>query len=85
MSGCFKVCMNRALCQYEYCKYWFHADFKLVNIYGRDVFNPFNPTIVTVKTVFIYKALKTLLTGVLVTPCKYGKNKGSQLNMCRVT
>ncbi len=38
-------------------------------------------TKVTVKTVFIYKALKTLLTGVLVTSCKYGKNKGSQLNM----
>ncbi len=42
-------------------------------------------TIVTVKKVFIYKALKTLLTDVLVTSCKYGKNKGSQLNMCSFT
>ncbi len=40
-------------------------------------------TIVTVKKVFIHKALKTLLT--LVTSCKYGKNKGSQLNMCSFT
>ncbi len=47
--------------------------------------NPFNLTIVTVKKVFIYKALKTLLTDVLVTSCKYGKNKASQLNMYRVT
>ncbi len=35
-------------------------------------------TIVTVNKVFIYKALKTLLTDVLVTSCKYGENKGSQ-------
>ncbi len=37
------------------------------------------------KKAFIYKALKTLLTGVLVTSCKYGNNKGSQLNMYSVT
>ncbi len=30
------------------------------------VVNPFNPTIVTVKNVFIHKALKTLVTDVLV-------------------
>ncbi len=56
--------------------------------YFQKVINPFNPTgptIVTVKKVFIYKALKTLLTDVLVTFCKYEKNKGSQLNMCSVT
>ncbi len=47
--------------------------------------NPFNLTIVTVKKVFIYKALKSLLTDVLVTSCKYGNNKASQLNMCSVT
>ncbi len=42
-------------------------------------------TIVTLKKVFIYKALKTLLTDVLVTSCKYGNNKGSKLNMCSFT
>ncbi len=44
-------------------------------------------TIVTVKKVFIYKALKILLTGVLVHFLQIWKqiNKGSQLNMCSFT
>ncbi len=42
-------------------------------------------TILTVKKGFIYKALKTSLTDVLVTSCKYGNNKVSQWNMCSFT
>ncbi len=43
-------------------------------------------TIVTVKKVFIYKALKTLLTDVLVHFMQiWKKNKGSRLNMCSFT